>query len=215
MSAAMHPLAAVLAQFARVVSGVTTCWIDCQPAERQRVYFANHTSHLDALLVWSSLPGHIRRWVRPVAAADYWNKSSLRRYLACKVFNGALVERRDGGSSPPEERVARARGLIDHLLREMGERYSLIIFPEGTRGSGDKVAAFKSGIYYLCRQKPDIELVPAYIENLNRVLPKGEVLLVPVLCSVTFGPPLYISPGEGKGEFLSRARDALCRLKPQ
>jgi 1-acyl-sn-glycerol-3-phosphate acyltransferase len=215
MSTGTHPLAAVLAQFARLVSGVTTRWINCQPAERQRIYFANHTSHLDALVVWSSFPGHIRRWVRPVAAADYWNKSRLRRYLACNVFNGALVERNEGVKGPNQERIARSRTLIERLLQEMGDRYSLIIFPEGTRGSGEAVGSFKSGMYYLCRQKPDIELVPAYVENLNRVLPKGEVLLVPVLCSVTFGPPLQIRSGEPKVEFLARAHAALCSLKPQ
>ncbi|HEV8525546.1 MAG TPA: lysophospholipid acyltransferase family protein [Terriglobales bacterium] len=215
MSKDTHLLAAALAQFARLASGVTTRWIDCQPEERQRIYFANHTSHLDALVVWSSLPGHVRRWVRPVAAADYWNKSWLRHYLACNVFHAALVERSENIETASGERVAHARMLIERLLEQMGDRYSLIIFPEGTRGSGENVAPFKSGMYHLCRERPHLELVPAYIENLNRVLPKGEVLLVPVLCSVTFGPPLQVRSGEGKNDFLARTREALCRLKPQ
>jgi 1-acyl-sn-glycerol-3-phosphate acyltransferase len=100
-------------------------------------------------------------------------------------------------------------------MRQMGDRYSLIIFPEGTRGSGESVAPFKSGMYYLCRERPDLELVPAYIDNMNRVLPKGEVLVVPLLCSVTFGPPLKINSGEAKNDFLARAREALCNLRPQ
>lgn len=209
------PLATALAQFARLLTGVTTRWIDCQPAERQRIYFANHTSHLDALVVWSSMPGHVRGRVRPVAAAEYWNKSRLRRYLAGNVFHAALIERSGNVPSAPGERMARTRVLIRNLLEEMGDRYSLIIFPEGTRGSGDSVAPFKSGIYYLSRERPDLELVPAYIENMNRVLPKGEVLVVPLLCSVTFGPPLRIHSGEGRNEFLARAREALCTLKPK
>jgi 1-acyl-sn-glycerol-3-phosphate acyltransferase len=215
MSDGTHPLAVVLAQVARLASGVTTRWIDCQPEERQRIYFANHTSHLDALVVWSSLPGHVRRWVRPVAAADYWNQSRLRRYLASNVFRAALVERGENVANAPGQRMAQARTLIERLLEQMGDRYSLIIFPEGTRGSGESVASFKSGMYYLCREKPDLELVPAFIANLNRVLPKGEVLMVPVLCSLTFGPPLQIRPGEGKNDFLARAHDALCQLRPQ
>jgi 1-acyl-sn-glycerol-3-phosphate acyltransferase len=208
-----HPLAPVIAQIGRAATGVTTRWIGNQPAERQRVYYANHTSHLDFVVLWASLPGHVRRWVRPVAAADYWRKSPLRRFLACDVFQAVLVERRP--AEPDEARVAAARHTIATMVESLGRQHSLIVFPEGTRGSGESIAPFKSGIYHLCRERPDLELVPAYLENLNRVLPRAEFLPVPVLCSVTFGPPLRLEAEETKAAFLERARQLLCRLQPQ
>jgi len=47
-------------------------------------------------------------------------------------------------------------------------------------------------------RRPDVELVPAYLENMNRILPKGEVLPVPMLSLLTFGKPLQVEPGEEK-----------------
>lgn len=210
----VHPLAPVLAQIARLASGVTTRWVDCPPSERQRIYYANHTSHLDFVVLWSSLPSYLRRLTRPVAAEDYWDASVLRRYLACRVFRAMLIPRGTANGAPAAERTTRARDVIGSIVADLGKRDSLIIFPEGTRGSGASVAPFKSGLYYLCRARPDLELVPAWIQNLNRVLPKGEVLMVPVLSAITFGPPFRIGDGESKQEFLTRARDALCRLAP-
>jgi 1-acyl-sn-glycerol-3-phosphate acyltransferase len=104
---------------------------------------------------------------------------------------------------------------MDRLVDALGEESSLILFPEGTRGSGEQVGAFRSGLYHLCRRKPGLELVPVYMENLNRILPKGEVLPVPLLSSVTFGPPMQLQPAEDKRKFLERARQALVKLRPE
>jgi 1-acyl-sn-glycerol-3-phosphate acyltransferase len=208
---AVHPLASALAVFARVISGVRARWLDCEPSTRQRIYFANHTSHLDAVVLWSALPDHVRALARPVAAQDYWEHTALRRYLASRVFRAVLINRNPRGA---ERSLAAAQGVIERLVEALGERSSLIVFPEGTRGSGQDVAPFKSGIYHLVQKRPDVELVPAYLENLNRILPKGEVLPVPLLSSVTFGAPLQAAPGETKREFLGRAREAVRRLRP-
>ena len=214
MSSRPHPLASAIAWAGRIASGVTTQWVDCRPEERQRIYYANHTSHLDAVVLWSALPGHIRRYIRPIAAADYWTATPTRRYLASRVFRAVLVDRHEHGAQLPEgERMSRARTVIQRIAAEMGENNSLIVFPEGTRGTGEQVANFKSGLYYLSRERPDVELVPVYLENLNRVLPKGEFLMVPVLCSVTFGPPVRVQDGEAKHDFLARAHKALCDLR--
>ena len=64
------------------------------------------------------------------------------------------------------------------------------------------------------RMRPDIELVPAWLENLNRILPKGEIVPVPLLGSVTFGAPISLDGDEPKGHFLQRARHALVALRP-
>src|SRR5438270_13288035 len=99
-------------------------------------------------------------------------------------------------------------------MREaMGDRESLILFPEGTRGTGEHVAAFKSGLYYLCQGRLGLRLVPAYLNNLNRILPKGEFLPVPFISRLTFGPAIELQAGEAKSAFLTRAREAVCRLK--
>jgi 1-acyl-sn-glycerol-3-phosphate acyltransferase len=95
----------------------------------------------------------------------------------------------------------------------MENRYSIIVFPEGTRGSGEEIAPFKSGLYHLCRQKPELELVPVYLDNMNRILPKGELLPVPMLSRVIFGRPMALEPGEPKPAFLERARAAIRELR--
>lgn len=211
-STRIHPLASFLALFARLISGVQVRWLDCEPSPRQRIYFANHTSHLDAVVLWAALPGEVRALVRPVAAQDYWERAGLRSYLSQSVFHAILINRNPQGS---ERTLAAAQGVIETMVAAMGGRCSLIVFPEGTRGTGEDVAPFKSGLYHLALRKPGVELVPAYMENLNRILPKGEVLPVPTLSSVTFGPPLRLEPGEPKSAFLERAREAVCRLRPQ
>ena len=204
-----HPLAGIIAGAARLISGVNVRWLDSQPDARQTVYFANHTSHLDFVVLWSSLPAEIRTRTRPVAAKDYWDKG-LRRAIAVNVFRAVLVARHQ----PSEDRVpADPKQAIDHMLNAMGTDDSLIIFPEGTRGTGDDVAAFKSGLYYLAQHKPGLRLVPAHLNNLNRILPKGEFLPVPFISRLTFGPPLSLEPDEPKATFLARARAAVCRLK--
>jgi 1-acyl-sn-glycerol-3-phosphate acyltransferase len=203
-----HPLAAPIAGAARLISGVQVTWRDGLPPPRQSVFFANHTSHLDFVVLWSSLPGELRTRTRPVAAQDYWS-TGLRRKLAVDVFNALLVARHQGATAT---RDAQARDTIDRIAEEMGDKYSLIIFPEGTRGTGEEVGPFKSGIYHLCLRKPELQLVPAYIENLNRILPKGEFLPVPFISRVTFGSPAFLEPSESKEHFLTRLRDGLCAL---
>jgi 1-acyl-sn-glycerol-3-phosphate acyltransferase len=213
MTSQIHPLAGVIASLARLISGASIRWVNCQPDTRQRVYFANHTSHLDFVVLWAALPREVRALARPVAAKDYWEKGRLRRYLATKVFKAVLIER--GKLSLHDKSGGAAGGIkaIERMIEAMGERNSLIVFPEGTRGSGEEIGPFKSGLYYLCAKKPGLELVPVYINNLNRILPKGEFLPVPLMSTVTFGPPLAFSDAEPKKLFLERAREAVDALR--
>jgi len=195
---------AILAATARVLSGASIRWIDSQPDPCQRIYFANHTSHLDALVVWSSLPSSIRTITRPVAAKDYWNAGLVRRYLANQVFRALLIDRTD---------IKVHKSPVDVMIREIGNRDSLIVFPEGGRSPGPEIGEFKSGLYYLCKRRPDLELIPVHIDNMNRILPRGEVLPVPLLTCISFGPPMWLEAGEAKADFLRRAREAVRRLK--
>ncbi|MGO8691394.1 MAG: lysophospholipid acyltransferase family protein [Thermoguttaceae bacterium] len=193
-----------LALAARILSGATARWIDSQPDTCQRVYFANHTSHLDAIVLWSALPQVVRLLTRPVAAKDYWTAGRIRRYMATEMFNAILIDRTE---------IKVHQSPVDMMIREIGQRYSLIVFPEGGRSDGREIGEFKSGLYYLCKRRPDLELIPVHIDNMNRILPRGQVLPVPLLSCITFGPPLWLEANESKVEFLGRARDAVRRLK--
>ena len=195
--------APLLAFLGKMLSGASVRWIDCQPDNCQRVYFANHTSHLDALVLWSCLPKELRQVTRAVAAKDYWDRGPIRRHVA-KSFNVLLIDRK---------KVKVHKSPVELMIREMSDIYSLIVFPEGGRAAGEEMGEFKSGLYYLSKKRPDLELVPVYMDNLNRVLPRGEILPVPLLSCITLGPPMWLEQSEPKTEFLARAREAVKRLK--
>ncbi len=202
----MHPWARSLAVLAKWISGARVRWLEYPAEPRPRVFFANHSSHLDFVVLWASLPPTIRSQTRPVAAKDYWEANPLRKYLAKRLFHSVLIPR-DGADA------FAGRGILARLLAELDGGRSLILFPEGTRGDGREVAEFKGGLYQLCRRRPELEAVPVYLENLHRVLPKGELLPRPGGSRVTFGHPLRLDRDEGHGEFLSRARRALRELR--
>jgi 1-acyl-sn-glycerol-3-phosphate acyltransferase len=209
MTNGVHPCAGLIAFSVKLISGARPRWFNCEPVARQRIYFANHSSHLDLVVLWAALPPEIRAATRPVAARDYWTKAAFRRYVATTVFRAVLVER-------PESNVNSAlagRAVLDPLLEAVDNGYSLILFPEGTRGDGCEMRRFRAGLYYLLHLRPGLEGIPVYLENLNRVLPKGAVLPAPVISRVTFGPPLRPNDGEDKEAFLGRARDAVLNLR--
>jgi 1-acyl-sn-glycerol-3-phosphate acyltransferase len=198
--------AAAVTIFARIVTGVRGEWRGCLPEARQRIYFANHSSHGDFVLIWTVLPAALRHSTRPVAAADYWRQGRLRRFIGERVFDAVLIDR---------DAVGREVDPIEILLATLDRGASLIFFPEGTRNTTDqRLLPFRSGLYRLASARPQVELVPVWIDNLNRVLPKGEFIPLPLLCSVTFGCPLSVAPQEESGPFRERSRAALLALAP-
>jgi 1-acyl-sn-glycerol-3-phosphate acyltransferase len=198
----MQMIADLMVFLAKLVSGANARWVGCVPDTRQRIYFANHTSNLDALVLWAVLPAEVRTLTRPVAARDYWDKG-IRRYIANKIFHAILIERKKPTAHD---------NPIAQILEAMGDERSIIIFPEGGRQSGPEPVAFKSGLHHLAQKRPDVELIPVLMDNLNRILPKGEVLPVPLIGHVTFGAPMKLSPDETKPAFLERARAEVMRL---
>ena len=190
-------ISAALIAITRFIVGGHARWQGCAPEARQRIYFANHSSHLDTVILWASLPRDLRARTHPVAARDYWSKGPLRRFIALRVLNAVLVDR-EGGADP----LAPLRAALD-----AGD--SLILFPEGTRSSHAEVQPFKSGLYRLATNYPAVELVPVYLTNLARAYPKGAILPAPIICTASFGVPLALTSGETKPAFLERARLAV------
>lgn len=302
----------------RLLTGAQARWFGCPPKAEQRIYFANHQSHVDLVMIWAALPEELRSITRPIAARDYWANTPLKRWITTEVFNAVYVERA-GGPAPaspamptapvamatamaggerieptfdlpgavaaapatlptstgaeaatpppalPVEAGAEAgtpssnlppasgsevQGELDlptplpsapvaspvtaptdahpgtaplaelrpddpllPLVEALRSGDSIIIFPEGTRGHTGTPQKFKSGLYTLARLFPEVVLVPAWIDNVQRVMPKGEVVPVPILCSVTFGVPVKLGAGEERRAFLDRAREAVIALR--
>ena len=205
MSVAANLMGLLLAFVARIVTGAQGHWKGCPPEALQRIYFANHQSHLDWVLIWAALPHELRARTRPIAARDYWTSSRFRHWLTREVFNAVYVNRQRTDEQDP----------LEPLVEALENGDSLVIFPEGTRGHQELPAPFKSGLFHLAERFPDVQLVPAWIDNVQRVMPKGEVVPVPVLCTVTFGAPMRLEPGEDKRAFLERAREAVVALRPR
>jgi len=192
-----------LAALARLITGAQGHWYGAPPKAEQRIYFANHQSHFDWVLIWAALPHDLRAVTRPIAARDYWTSSKLKHWITREIFNAVYVSRQRTDDEDP----------LEPLMEALRHGDSLVIFPEGTRGNKAEPAPFKAGLYHLAEAFPDVHLIPAWIDNVQRVMPKGEVVPVPILCSVTFGAPLMLQPGEDKRAFLDRARRAVMALR--
>jgi 1-acyl-sn-glycerol-3-phosphate acyltransferase len=198
---------------ARTITRKSVRFLERIDDTRQRIFFANHSSHLDFVLIWSSLPRHVRERTRPVAGRDYWERSRFRRYYVQKVFNAVLIDRKlldsdtVGGAFD-----RRGREAVEQMLQGLGADHSLILFPEGTRGSGESIGQFRSGLYYLSRERPDVELVPVRIHGAHKVLPKGRKLPRPQESDLTFGESMRFEEGETRTAFIGRARAALSKL---
>ncbi|UQS90688.1 1-acyl-sn-glycerol-3-phosphate acyltransferase [Pseudomonas chlororaphis subsp. piscium] len=204
----LEPLVATLiTSAARTITGARSLWLGCGPQAVQRIYFANHSSHGDFVLLWASLPPALRKVTRPVAGADYWQTRPLRRYIINRVFNGVLIDR---------ERKEPVDNPLQPMLDALANGDSLIIFPEGTRNLEEEgLLPFKSGIYHLAKSYPQAQVIPVWIANLNRVMPKGRFLPLPLLCTTSFGAPLSLEDSESKEQFLERSRAALLAMAPE
>lgn len=204
-------LAVALASLARLVVGGTVQYLD-EPSTEQRIYIANHSSHLDFIVLWAYLPASVRARTRPVAARDYWTKGKLRLYIATTVFRALLIDRGGGAKGSRKPGTAPSHDAIDTMADVLDQGDSLILFPEGTRGDGHAIAPFRSGLYHLCLRYPSVGVVPVRLDNLNRILPKGHVIPIPMVSRLVVGRPLMISKDEERDVFLARAKEALEAL---
>ena len=159
---------------------------------------------MDTVVLWAALPSSLRANTRPVAAKDYWDRPGVRGAIARDELNVVMIDRNRG--DPDADPLQPLREALEH-------GFSLIIFPEGTRSAQPLPQPFKSGLYHLATEFPNVELIPVYIENLHRSMPKGALIPVPAICTVRFGAPLERRAGEDRAAFLERARAAVIALE--
>lgn len=192
----------LLVFFVHIFLGAYPRWAGSKPTRKQRIYFANHSSHVDTVALWSALPPALRKRTRPVAARDYWG-DGIRYFVARHGFNAVLIERnRENCQGDP----------LQPLYDALTAGQSLIIFPEGTRNHETTLLPFKSGLFHLATRFPEVELIPVYLDNARRSMPKGSLLPVPLICTVRFGAPVRVEATDEKQEFLERARGAVAAL---
>ena len=172
-----------------IVKPVTRLWFglnflhpERMPDAGPAIVIANHNSHLDTLLLLSLFKTKLLHRLRPVAAADYFLKSGFSAWISLNLI-GILPIRRD-----------RKRGEKDPLnacYRALERGDILIIFPEGSRGAPEEMSSFKTGIARIARQFPKVPIIPIYIQNAGRALPKGKKVPVPLVFSAIVGQALY------------------------
>lgn len=160
------------------------------------ILVANHSSHLDTMSLLSLFPLSKLRGIRPVAAADYFERNAFVSILTKTLFNILPIARKN--ITPENNPLRRMREAI-----AAGD--SLIIFPEGTRGSGRELGEFRSGVAHLIEKVPGVPVVPAYLVNMGRSLPKGEFIPVPFFCEIRIGAPRVMT---GTRQEITRALEA-------
>jgi len=196
-------MASLLAGLVRLLCGCRPRWTGPVDLDAPCVFYANHASHFDAVLIWSALPPAARQRCHMVAAADYWQATRLRRWLATSIFHAILIDRL---------KPSRANNPIDQICQALQAGQSVIIFPEGTRSDDDELQVFRNGLWHIARRRPEQMFVPVWLENLSRVLPKGEFLPVPIICGLTFGTPCIRTDGQDRDAFMQCLRDRLAQL---
>lgn len=150
--------------------------------ENQFIIVANHNSHLDTMTLLSSLPSRIIHKVKPVAAGDHFGKTKLKGKLTSFFVNALLIKRGRDKNNPEND-------PINKMLKELDNGYSLILFPEGTRGEPEKEQPFKKGIGIILSQRPEIKFIPAYMKGMGKAMPKDDSLIVPFNSTLTYGKP--------------------------
>jgi 1-acyl-sn-glycerol-3-phosphate acyltransferase len=167
------------------------------------VLLANHSSHLDTVSLLNLFPLWRLREIQPVAAADYFERNRLVAWFSHTFFNILPIARC---------RITPENNPVQIMLAQLRAGKSLIIYPEGTRGSGEEIGPIRPGIAHLLEQMPQLPVVPVYLVNHGRCLPKGEWLPVPFFCEIRIGPPQVFSGGSRR-EILERLRSAILSLK--
>lgn len=160
--------------------------------EKQFILIANHNSHLDTITLMASLPRKLIHKVKPVAAQDHFGKSKFQKVFSVFFINTLLIQRKRDKENPDND-------PIHKMIKELDKGYSLILFPEGTRGEPEVEQSFKPGIALVLSQRPEIKYVPAYMKGMGKAMPKGDNLIVPFNSTLTYGLPKTVKTTEVSG----------------
>ncbi len=149
--------------------------------KKQFILIANHNSHMDTMAIMSAIPSRYIHKVHPIAARDFFGGSLFKKILMRYLVNATLIQRdRDDPNNDP----------IDSMDKMLKKSRSLILFPEGSRGIPGVMAKFKKGLGYLIQRNPEINVIPVYLDNVYKTLPRGKNLILPYNCSIKFGDPI-------------------------
>lgn len=162
--------------------------------KKQFILIANHNSHMDTMAIMSAIPSRYIHKVHPIAARDFFGGSLFKKILMRYLVNATLIQRdRDDPENDP----------IDSMDKMLKKSRSLILFPEGSRGVPGVMTKFKKGLGYLIQRNPEIKVIPVYLDNVYKILPRGKNLILPYNCSIKFGDPIQFKSMEMEDILLS------------
>lgn len=182
----------VMRLFLRIYVGVRFADAKFLKQEKQFIIVANHNSHLDTMTILASLPRSILHRVKPVAAADHFGKTKLKSALSNYFINTLLIQRKRDKENPQHD-------PIHKMINALDEGYSLILFPEGTRGEAEVQQSLKPGVALVLLERPHIKYVPAYMKGMGKAMPKNDNLIVPHSSTLLYGTPALIKSREVSG----------------
>lgn len=190
----------IVRTFLKLIVGVKFYKADFLLQEKQFIIVANHNSHIDTMALLASLPSSIIHKVKPVAAADYFGKTKFQAKFSNYFINTLLIVREKGG------------GAIQTMKKALDEGYSLILFPEGSRGEPGKEQEMKPGVAILLSLCPEVKYVPVYMSGMGKIMPKGDSLIVPYDSVLIYGKPTRPNSTE-TNEILMQIENDLKELK--
>ena len=176
--------------------------------ESQFIIVANHNSHLDTMTIMSSLPRSIIHKVRPVAAADHFGKTGWSTRLSNYFVNTLLIQRKRDKENPENDPISR-------MVRALDDGYSLILFPEGTRGEPEVQQGLKPGVAFVLNHRPHIKYVPVFMKGMGKAMPKDDALIVPFSSTIVFGRPRSVAPGQDVASILNQIDADFKSLRDQ
>lgn len=191
--------------FLKIIVGVKFTKSVFLKKEKQFIIIANHNSHLDTMSILASLPKSILAKVKPVAAQDHFGKTKWQSWMSNFFINTLLIQRKSDKENPENDPIFK-------MNKALQEGYSLIIFPEGTRGEPNKPKEFKAGVALLLIKNPHIPYVPIYLKATGKAMPKGDNLIVPHESAIVYGEFNKIS-NENVDDILHKMKMEIEELK--
>lgn len=176
----------IIKNFLKIIVGVKFDKADFLLGEKQFIIVANHNSHLDTMTIMASIPNKIIHKVRPVAAADHFGKTKLKAKLTNYFVNTLLIQRKRDKENPEND-------PINKMIKAIDDGYSLILFPEGTRGEPEVQQPLKPGVALVLLERPNVILVPAFMKGMGKAMPKDDNLIIPTNSTLKYGEPLLVN----------------------